>query len=216
MGFFDFLPCCGPRPGKSSSPLSLSRETTTLLPPSGPGREGSFLTTSDPGLSLTLTLSGGAASGGGGGVYGATTGGERLTEEQLKKIQAIRESTQGYMLPVQSMPPRSHLSMSRTSTAHTHLSSLSSSSPSPSLSSSRPSSRPSSPAALSSRTVRSPEASPYQPTGSLPGSPEGGEGEKGDDVVRKQLFMGNTPMGRGGRKPSGGAKAKAKKGKGKK
>ncbi|WVQ72077.1 hypothetical protein IAR50_001622 [Cryptococcus sp. DSM 104548] len=213
MGFFDFLPCCGPRPGKSpASPLS--RETTRLLRPSGPAREGSFLTASDQGLSLSLTLSGGNS--GGGAVYGATgTGSERLTEEQLKKIQAIRESTQGYMLPVQSMPPRSHLSMSRTSTTHTHPSSLSLSSNTPSPLSSRPSSRPSSPAPTSSHTMRSPEASPLEPLKSLPGSPEE-EGEKGDDVVRKQLFMGNTPMGRRGRKGSGGGKTRGKKGKGKK
>lgn len=94
-----------------------------------------------------------------------------------------------YMLPIQSLPPRPHLSMSRTSTIPRSLSS-------------GPSSRPSSPSFAQSGDKE--QSSPLEEAKTLGGD------EKDGDVVRKTLFANGTPLNLGARKTSGGGKGRGK------
>ncbi|KIR68018.1 hypothetical protein I312_104868 [Cryptococcus bacillisporus CA1280] len=172
MGFFDYIPCCGPRKGKAPSSTSPTRENNPLL--------------------LPITHEESIISADGPQGYGST---ERLTDEQRVRIETIGRETGTYMLPIQSLPPRSHLSMSRTSTIPRSLSS-------------GPSSRPSSPPLAQSGDQD--QSSPLEETKILDGD------EKHGDVVRKTLFANGTPMNLGARKTSAGkgrgkAKSKSKK-----
>ncbi|WWD16967.1 hypothetical protein CI109_101401 [Kwoniella shandongensis] len=126
MGFFDFLPCCGPRKEKVKDLESGHAETSTLLPPAV--REESII--SADGLT---------------GGYGATTE-QGLTEEQRTRIEAIGREVGNHMLPIHSLPPgqRSSPSLSKRSTSMVRAPSTSSQSSSrpPSPSPHRPETSP--------------------------------------------------------------------------
>ncbi|WVQ80156.1 hypothetical protein IAT38_002261 [Cryptococcus sp. DSM 104549] len=113
MGFFDFLPCCGPRKEKVSEPAP---ETASLLPP--------------PRAESVVS----ADSFAGNGNYGAAaeTQGARLTKEQQDRLEAIGREAGSHMLAVQNSSP----SQPRTATlqrtrSHSSLSSSRPPSPSP-------------------------------------------------------------------------------------
>ncbi|WVN86220.1 uncharacterized protein L203_101381 [Cryptococcus depauperatus CBS 7841] len=185
MTVFDFLFCCGARKDKlpPSRPGSPTVETVSLLHP----RQNGSILSSEGGMSPVG--------------YGAVViegGGERLTEEQRERIKTIGREVGTYMLPIESMPPRSHLSISRASTTPLSTSSTRSS--------------------PSSSDIFSPIMMGHVPE---PSNRIGGEktpraeqnvlgsGEE-NGVIRKTLFAGGAPLTLGGRRTSGRGKTRGK------
>lgn len=81
MGFFDYLPCCGPRKKPASASPHTDPEAAALLPPP---REASII--SDTGY---------GSIGGEGGI-----GPSNLSHEQKKRIEDIGRAAGNHMLPI--------------------------------------------------------------------------------------------------------------------
>ncbi|ORX35548.1 hypothetical protein BD324DRAFT_630604 [Kockovaella imperatae] len=176
MGFFNFLPCCGPRK-KERQDSSSTNESTSLLPPA---REASI-------------LSDGTHNGQGPGMYGSLepTPLNGLTGEQRARIEEIGREATNQMLHITALPPRHPSGQSRHTSTTTPGGTASDPFDNSTAPSSRSTSRPPSPS-----PVRTKEDSGMLRTSTLE-SEEGGGGhtaagvvmaEDGVQVIRKSLF----------------------------